>query len=734
MLPRLALLILGALPTTTLAQRPDADIAARVQEILQTRCLDCHGGVRPDGRVKVNGGIKVLDRELLIKKKVVVPGKPEESLLFKRVSSKDEDVMPPAERRPLSDDDKDLIRRWIAAGAPPLSALLPLPPRSAEVPPPAKGQGGVEYVLGKILAHVRGLPEGQRPFVRFFSINHLLAGGVTRAELDLHRDALVKAINHLSREPDLVALEVIDPPSNSVFAVDIRGLGWNRRPFQRLRDGKPVGASEINLFDLALLEYPYGALPDDSAIFADVEREFLALARQVRPIPYVRADWFVSVCTQPPIYEDFLRLPRDLTALERDVLHVDSRTNVHDAVARRGGVTVSGVSRNNRVMERHPTGTGGYYWKSFDFRSSKLRENVLRDPIRLDPAGGEMIFSLPNGLQGYFIANGAGERLEFAPTDIVTDRFAADKTVRNGLACMRCHDRGMKEFSDTVRPALEHLRGDVGFDRDEALALYASHAELEEKLKQDSERFNAALSKLLGSAARREPLSPVSQRYLDAELSLRTAAGELGLEDIKELAETSRLPALVRLGLGALAADGALRRDQWDEAFAALVRQLGLGTPLEPLDGQTYREAGGAIPIDVVVRTNRRGNVFTTGDRVVVFVENRSSSDLYIELIVTNTRGQIVQLVPASTVVPARSIYRFPATGHSLAVREARGKEVLTLWARPHEFPGGEVLRGDGVADRFVHPFGDLRRAGKRVRLQFDPSTVLKRTVEIETR
>jgi len=48
-----------------------------------------------------------------------------------------------------------------------------------------------------------------------------------------------------------------------------------------------------------------------------------------------------------------------------------------------------------------------------------------------------------------------GQRIEAAPTGIVTDSFAADQTVRNGLACMRCHDKGMKPFGDEVRPAIE---------------------------------------------------------------------------------------------------------------------------------------------------------------------------------------------------------------------------------------------------------------------------------------
>ena len=59
-------------------------------------------------------------------------------------------------------------------------------------------------------------------------------------------------------------------------------------------------------------------------------------------------------------------------------------------------------------------------------------------PVHLNATGGEMIFNLPNGLQGYFVALANGRRIDEAPNSIVTDKFAADKTVRNGLAWPAC--------------------------------------------------------------------------------------------------------------------------------------------------------------------------------------------------------------------------------------------------------------------------------------------------------
>src|SRR5262249_21340948 len=151
----------------------------------------------------------------------------------------------------------------------------------------------------------------------------------------------------------------------------------------------------------------------------------------------------------------------------------------------------------------------GHYWKSIDFKTSTGGENMFRNPITPDFTGGEMIFNLPNGLQGYFVTNNKGKRLEEAPTTIVTDKFASDKAVRNGLACMRCHDQGVKDFHDTVRPAVEKMLGHTfDFDPRDVDRLYIQHEPPTENpkapgrymidyLKKDKERFAGAYQRML---------------------------------------------------------------------------------------------------------------------------------------------------------------------------------------------------------------------------------------------
>jgi hypothetical protein len=60
--------------------------------------------------------------------------------------------------------------------------------------------------------------------------------------------------------------------------------------------------------------------------------------------------------------------------------------------------------------------------------------------------GGEIIFSLPNGLQGYYLADARGNRLDTAPIEIVStsDPIEGDNRITAGSSCIGCHKEGMK--------------------------------------------------------------------------------------------------------------------------------------------------------------------------------------------------------------------------------------------------------------------------------------------------
>jgi hypothetical protein len=117
--PVFALAILFVVPALALADGEPVAFDRDIRPILSDNCFQCHG---PD--VKKRQGELRLDVEddVYVErdgKHIVVPGKPAESELFRRITTDDADLhMPPAaSQKTLTAAQVELIRRWIEQGA-----------------------------------------------------------------------------------------------------------------------------------------------------------------------------------------------------------------------------------------------------------------------------------------------------------------------------------------------------------------------------------------------------------------------------------------------------------------------------------------------------------------------------------------------------------------------------------------------------------------------------------------
>ena len=98
-------------------EKQDADFfVTKVWPIFARRCITCHGGVKP------KAGVSFVYPETVLPpgKSVVVPGKPDDSELIRRVSSSDASYrMPPADHgEGLSAGEIGVLREWVERGAP----------------------------------------------------------------------------------------------------------------------------------------------------------------------------------------------------------------------------------------------------------------------------------------------------------------------------------------------------------------------------------------------------------------------------------------------------------------------------------------------------------------------------------------------------------------------------------------------------------------------------------------
>lgn len=114
------LLVVGAVPTRAATPSGELRFNRDIRPILAENCLSCHG---PDA-AKRKGKLRLDDREGLFgqpgRKPPVVPGHPEQSELFSRITTTNrDDVMPPPDsRRTVKPEQLAKLKRWIEQGAP----------------------------------------------------------------------------------------------------------------------------------------------------------------------------------------------------------------------------------------------------------------------------------------------------------------------------------------------------------------------------------------------------------------------------------------------------------------------------------------------------------------------------------------------------------------------------------------------------------------------------------------
>jgi WD40 repeat protein len=519
-----------------------ATLAEQTQAILRKCCYRCHG---EEGSSE--GGFNFVINLEKLSKTLAKPGESASSLLFHRMTTKDDTLMPPVgeEPRPTT-DELATIAAWIKAGSPAIPSKL------------KRKYIANEQIVRAIESDIAQQAERSRRFMRYFTLTHLYNAGVSEEELQTYRNAFTKLINSLSWNTDLLTPRPIDT-ERTVMAIDIRELHWNVEMWQSIEAANPY----------------FLKLTTPSAIAC-------AEAAQTE-MPYIRIDWFVFAASKPPLYHVLLNLPDTDAGLE-DLLRVKVQANIDQEQAIRAAFNRSGVSQNNRLIEWHKSPYGSY-WKSYDFGGSSGKQNLFQYPMgphgkgeTFKHDGGEIIFSLPNGLQGYLLVDGEGSRIDQGPTNIVSDPKRPDKTVTNGVSCMSCHYTGVIAKKDEVGDAVRANKSAFS-DASDILALYRESSELDQIFAKDGKRFANALRQLgITSLSRSgEPVSAMAANF-DQEIELNQVACEFGLSSEDFRTRLSKATTVSRAFSSLLIPGGTIKRDVFKSMFGEAAIDLRLTT------------------------------------------------------------------------------------------------------------------------------------------------------------
>jgi hypothetical protein len=456
--------------------------------LLENNCTGCHSG--EDAKA---GFDYVADLGRLVGTGKIVPGDAAGSPLWQRI---DGGQMPPpaAASRPSAAQIDDFAA-WIDSCAPEGACAH-------------DDHISLEQMLDYMRTDIGDtsvIASDERQFYRYFTLTHLYNAGSCSEDLAGHRWALTKAINSLSLETKIVAPVAIDP-EKTIYRIDLRDYGW-----------------DAALWDSMVLQNPYAVeyLRDEATDL----KGFTQTA-----VPFQGGDWFVSTASRPPLYHEILRIPGNRAELEAQ-LGIQVQTNIDLEEVERSGFLDSGVSVNNRLIERHEfaDASNRTYWLSYDFASNGGTGNIFAFPLDFQEAGNEIIFSLPNGLHAYMITDAFGNRLDEAPDDIVTDPAQPDQNVTNGLSCMGCHTAGIIARADELR---DHVINSFEFDdftKEKVNKLHPAGDAFEGLQTLDSDRYLDAVAQT-GSPTdlEWEPINMVFQEF-DGDVDLHRVAAELGI-------------------------------------------------------------------------------------------------------------------------------------------------------------------------------------------------------------
>ena len=307
-------------------------IAQDAYAIFEQSCFICHG---PEGSFKES---LLIDHNTLIQNGTVVSGNPDASELYERLVTTDT-----AKRMPLgsqlSTQAISTIRNWILAGAPDWTATSTT---SGNFISPGE-------ILTTIEDHLMSLPSFDRAFARYFTMTHLYNAGEVAAVLEAYRNGLSKLVNSLSWGATVTEPLPIDP-KKTIFYIDLRHYEWDRND----------AWTQIETI------YPYH-ISFDAPTQTALKQQLGRLQTEMQSnIPSVHVDWFLAQGSLPPLYHDLLSLPLTDGELETR-LGIDVDGNVRNAPGVRvwrAGFNNSGVSNNNRMVERHASQHGAY-WKSY---------------------------------------------------------------------------------------------------------------------------------------------------------------------------------------------------------------------------------------------------------------------------------------------------------------------------------------------------------------------------------
>jgi mono/diheme cytochrome c family protein len=476
---------------------------AAAENVLRANCGQCHGPSLTTATARAS--MNYIDNiDELVENGKITPLKSEDSLVVQRMR---DGSMPPvgtAGPRP-SDRDIDVVAGFIDN---------PIFWPGYEPPTICEGQLiSFDEVFDLVQADVRSHDRDERPRLRYLTLTNRYNAGVCVDALDRERFAMIKLVNMLSTDSTITAPTPIDA-DELIYRIDLRDYGWDEEV--------NVGGQQFNDgWEAIIAASPY-AIP----FFGDEADD---LREQTgTDVSILSADAMLDAAALGDTYYGLIGVDsngslNDLIAS----LGIDIQENLDDRDAVRAGTTRSAISREDRVIERHEIGVRqGVFWQSFDVETGN-GDSIFTDPFGFNQSGTEAIFTLPNGMLAFVIADDNGNIV--GESNLLLDTFQDDFVARTSVSCSNCHAQGFNIVVDEVKPFVQSNR--LNFARDDfegVEELYPDPADFAQIIEEDSSTYLIALRRAELPVTGVDPVAATYLRF-NLDVDLNTAAAELGV-------------------------------------------------------------------------------------------------------------------------------------------------------------------------------------------------------------
>lgn len=556
---------------------PAALARAQAENILASNCGGCHGPALTPAQASA-GMNYINDIDRLVDEGKIEPLNSAGSRIIERMR---EGSMPPVQSGldPVTEADIDTVAQFID---------------NPRFWPGLEERGSCtdqlfdfDSLYDAVARDIASLDEDDQVTARYISLtNRYTAGVCADTSLDRDRQALFKLVNALSTQTTVEVPVAIDP-DQTIYRIDLADYGWDEPVTVVNVDGTTTDF--LDRWEAIAANNPY-AVPfvgdDADDAVEDSQTAF----------PVMLADSMLDTASIGNLYYALIDVDVQDT-LDNFILNdlgIDVVQNLADEEQVRAGTTKSRISRQDRVVQRDEIEIRqGVLWQSFDFQDDQ-NESIFENPFDFAEGGTEAIFTLPNGMLGFIIADENGLIVE--DSDILLDTNQNNFRAVTSVSCSNCHAQGLIPVVDEVREiALANARTS-GLNNDEVEQLrnvYPAAAEFARIVEDDSSQFyQSALSRANVPLQGGDPLSAVFFRF-DQDMRLADAAGDLGLTP-EELEENLNI---INPALGVLD-DGVVDRDDFTQFYVdslCILQIVGENQP-DPALCQAVADNGGIVP------------------------------------------------------------------------------------------------------------------------------------------